>query len=321
MPPSGLDWADGSVSGVGTPTAVGQKKVVSDSTVLFEELPSSPEIEFGEQATITHSFRTTYQNAIIMSLGLSRGTILIDDAGYATRILNTRITKQPGDLALLTTTAEGINFDNPPDEFEMDIIEINPELEKLPRYSSVLKYNVDVTTGLAVNTAIDTGPVIINNARNVANAASLGQSGESFGTLNSSRIPDASVLTLANELVRKYQKHIDTFYMPGFHIQWSQFYFYPPVVNGGIYREDPIQAGGLPSIYWSDTSLPGGTNNLYGALGTYNPAIYSGGISWLRQADRILFQRTWHRLTRSWIGGPLGHWDTDIYPVYDPNSL
>lgn len=326
FPPSGFDWADGS-GGIGTATASGQLNIRPDTGFVFEELSTSPQIELGEQATITHTFKCDYLTATILVKGWARGTVFVDSGGYETKVLTTTLTKQPGNMATVSMVAEGINFDNPPDEFEMDIVEINPEIERHPRYNSVLNYNTNATTGLAVDVTKLTGQQIINSAKNAANSSSIGSASESGTLLNSTSISTASVLTLAQELVTKYRKHIDTFYMPGFHIQWSQFFWYPPVTNGGIYREDPIQAGGLPASFWSSTGLPGGTNNLYGVINTFNQQIFDPNltgnvqISWLRQADTVHFQRTWFKLTRSWIGGPLGQWDHEIYPVYDPNSI
>jgi hypothetical protein len=58
-------------------------------------------------------------------------------------------------------------------------------------------------------------------------------------------------------------------------------------------------------------------------LATYNPQCYETTtlppgslktqISWLRRADVQEFSRTWFRVTRSWMGAPVGYFDTELY--------
>ena len=115
-----------------------------------------------------------------------------------------------------------------------------------------------------------------------------------------------------------------SFYLSGYKITWAQYYWIPQVLNPGGYIEDPVQNGGLPALFWSTTEKPDGVN-IFSQTQVHNKNMFplvTGapplntipfGLSWLRQADTIHLNRTWWRLTRSWIGGPMGHWDKEIY--------
>lgn len=87
-------------------------------------------------------------------------------------------------------------------------------------------------------------------------------------------------------LAQKLLKGIDSYYLAGWTYQWT-FYGWtiPTISDGGV------------------VETPGGP--LDGYLGT--------GVDWLRQADSYEFTGTHHRLTRTWLGGPTGHWDSDLY--------
>jgi hypothetical protein len=50
--------------------------------------------------------------------------------------------------------------------------------------------------------------------------------------------------------------------------------------------------------------------------------IYGGGFSCLRQADRLVYQRTWFKLTSSWDCAPISQWDTQLYnPLFNEPYL
>ena len=64
---------------------------------------------------------------------------------------------------------------------------------------------------------------------------------------------------------------------------------------------------------------------LYAAQHYVNPQCYSTDgttlgdldISWLRKADEVVYERTWFKVTRTWIGAPIGKWDSDLYNQND----
>jgi len=99
---------------------------------------------------------------------------------------------------------------------------------------------------------------------------------------------DATQKALAQKLVEKLKKGLETFYISGFRYSWT-FYTYtvPSIHTGGVIEN------------------PGGP--LQGRF--YN-------LSFLRLADAMVpagVNGSMFKVTRTWLGGPLGHWDPDLY--------
>jgi hypothetical protein len=154
-------------------------------------------------------------------------------------------------------------------------------------------------------------------------------------------------IAAAGEIIQKLWFQIDVPYIAGFQIKWSQYFFEPVYENPGGYIEDPV--GVVPEYFlgWAsggpasgiitvlpqgdvtssfgnlDTvaPLPANTLNIFSQMAAINPQCFSSSgtpsgnvnISWLRQADEVEYQRTWFKVTRTWIGSPVGHWDVQIY--------
>jgi hypothetical protein len=316
--PNGLDWADGLSGRPGSPTSskalIIQQSGTAIPGVVIEEAPDSPEIERGEQATIRHRFRMDFLTASIYLAGLGRGVLLQDSFGNISKIQTTTLRRMTGNMAELVVVAEGVSFDNPPDEFRLEVIELNPALEKHPRYAFLPADARDLVN------------------RNANSAQILGQKDAlvliaSLASWNPNKLPQGVTWTwaiaqiAANELLLKRRVGEDTFYLPGFRVSWSQYYWYSPPINPGGYIEDPILNGGLPAYFWNPNWPldPADTNdNIFKYCAKVNPQLYSDGtnftfISWLRQCDNVEYARTWFRITRTWIGAPYAHWDADIY--------
>jgi hypothetical protein len=129
-------------------------------------------------------------------------------------------------------------------------------------------------------------------------------------------------LAAAQEIINKLWRMEDSPLVNGVEITWSSYYFRPPWLNLGSYLENPIDnKTGVPDYFWSTTWPPNGAYTIFDNLAAYAPQIYSLSgtsdglvtISWLRDADTIEYQRTWFRVTRKWLGAPIGSWDKDIY--------
>ncbi|HEX3717503.1 MAG TPA: hypothetical protein VH595_06000 [Verrucomicrobiae bacterium] len=99
---------------------------------------------------------------------------------------------------------------------------------------------------------------------------------------------------LMTKLYEKMRKGSENYYLAGWRYTWASYYLPTDVPT--------VNIGGV-------TQTPGGP-----------PAhLFPFEISWLRLADD-LSQAAWCplggivKLTRHWIGGPMGFWDPDIYP-------
>lgn len=161
--------------------------------------------------------------------------------------------------------------------------------------------------------------------------------------------PVTIALAAAREIISKLWRQEDTPYVVGFQITWTQYFFQPVYENPGGYVENPIgivpdyfvspttpgafytvlPRGTLASGYGTgnlnpnnlDTVSGGGSPTIFDQIIAINPQAYSSNgtssgnldISWLRKADEVEYQRTWFKVTRTWIGSPIGHWDSDLY--------
>jgi len=310
FPPSGVDRADGVGNFPGTPTPAGVITIntpngsfdfidVTGNGNFFEEYPDSPEIERAEQATITHKWCCDAETANTLIQSIYRGVLLMDVEGNTTRVLSSKISYKKGGYCDFTVVSEGTNFDPPPDEFTADIVELNPGLDKHPRYA-ILTYHERYLIKSSANT------------NDLELASSI------FSSISSSF--SSSHLAPGQELLNKFSKGEESFYLPGVKITWSQYFWAPQYMNPGGFIEDPITSGALPYFFWSTNTLSDdvpdpNVYSIFSQMKRINPNIYAGGISWLRQADTLTLQRTWWRLTRTWLGGPLGKWDAELYTV------
>lgn len=310
IPPNGFDRADGIDGNAGTATPNGTV-IQSPIGFFLEEASFSPEIEFGEQATVVHTFYCDPDTAQIILLSNARGTVLIDNSGNYSRVLSTKLNYNKGLYCTVVVTAEG-TFIVPPDEFSVEAIEFNPSLYRHPRYIDVLNYKGMSTTGQSV-----TGAQIINLIQGASNFPQVGAQTDATNSINSSLITNNTVLAEALEELSKIQQGFDTFYLAGFRVTYSTYFYQAFQINPGGYIEDPVESGNLPAYFWSDDGTPSGQNIFSALAATVSPVLYGQGLSWLRQSDTQSFQRTWFKITSTWIGGPFGQWDEEIY---NPNA-
>lgn len=303
---------------LGTPTPDNQPAYYSgDTSFIFEEDANSPSIERGEQATIVKTFHCDPVTAQTLIIGLGRGTIQTDSSGDVTRVLTSRYDYERADKVKISVTSEGVSFDSPPDQFAAEVMEFNAALFRHPLFLPILSYNVvPGTYNQPADTTQSTGPAIISAIIQVANQSTQ-QAATSWQAVITN-VTDSTIITLANLLQTKYQQGIDSWYLAGYKITWSQFYFLMPQMSPGGYIEDPITSGWLPPYFWSDDASSTGFNQFLAIAEILDLPTYQGGISWLRLADSIQYERTWLKITRQWLGGPSGHWDTDLYPSFGP---
>ena len=366
FPPSGTDRADGTGQFPGTPTAglnaiiriaatpspsgynpSGSQDVVGVS--YFEEMPDSPEYDFGEQGTVRHTFECDADTFNDLIPVLQRGQVQFDSSGDVSRILNTTAQWQRGNRVRFSVTSEGLSWGRPPDEFTMEPMEINPDLMKHPRYN-------DGSAGATGNGLTDAqkGAIRFVNGSQTAYDAAQGfmqvllgggvdpSVAAGSGPLFPGAVQNASPINqyqytiqqrMAWEVISKYWRGEDTFYLPAIVLTYTTFY-YPeegaPPMNPGGYIEDPTLASpfAIPYYFWSldgtDTTGSNNSNNKLQSFAVGNIGnMYSSGVTYLRKADQERFERTWFRRTQTWIGAPTGpvdangnnyiYWDPDLY--------
>jgi len=138
----------------------------------------------------------------------------------------------------------------------------------------------------------------------------------------------ALAIAAAGEIIQKLWRLEDNPYMVGWQISWSTYYYRPPILTPGGYLQDPIldtddDNPGLPDYFYSTSNPPTTVldADIFSEMAALNPQCYSNNgtpsgtinISWLRKADDIDYQRTWFKVTRTWIGSAIGHWDTQLF--------
>jgi len=306
----GINWSDGqaSLSGTGANPVSGPD--IFGNIQVFEESSDSPIFDVGEQTTITHKFFVDYLTMQNIVITYKRGYEIYDNTSgplgpNLSRVLSNNaqpIPKTGGLIWTLAQTTECMSFPGPPDEMVYDIVELNPAAEKHPRYS-----------------ALSYGQRSLVRTAEISDFADVTQQAKSnFGTFPSSSNQWANQQGQAYELYFKKQKGEDSFYLSGYKLQYSQYFWYPQDINPGGYIEDPFTV--IPYQFWTDDF----GENIFSLNATWNPNLYPNpnatppldppyGLSWLRQTDTQVLNRTWWKITYTWIGAPLGHWDNEWY--------
>lgn len=121
------------------------------------------------------------------------------------------------------------------------------------------------------------------------------------------------------EIISKLWRGEDVPYLTGRQITWSQFFFAPVFLHPGGIIQSPV---GIVNDFFMGPSQ-NGTDTIFDQFPLDNPQSYSQdgfpdgllNISWLRKADEVEYQRTWFKITHTWIGLPNGSWDVDLYDV------
>jgi hypothetical protein len=324
--PSIWDRADGGYTnplGTATPddaiifNYLGVAAKANQIVSFFQEASDSPTVEFGEQCTITHKYYVDSNSGKLIQKNYQRGTIMVDSTGInLSRVLSSvmqPMAKTNGRINILTVISEAKSFSNPPDEFTITPVELNPPLEKHPRYRALTYFD----------------RFMVRNA-NLSDAVDVAQSYEqTIQTMSSSLNPALDEKGQAQELLFKKHKGIESFYLSGYKITWTQYFWSPQTINPGAYIEDPFSysGGSIPAYFW-DTNQNGSGTNIFAGTQVMNQNMFPNinihdityGLSWLRQTDEQVLNRTWWRLTKSWVGAPGGHWDVEIYSA-EPQPL
>jgi hypothetical protein len=355
--PAGPDRADGVDSAHGTPTAAGQV-IQNDSggnaDIEIQELPDSPEVEVSEQETWVHRWNMSYDEAMNRKEYYPRGAILFDNNGDIYRALSCSVKPNKGRASAVrfTVSSESLSANLPPDQFEINPVELGINIIKYPRYFYAFN-DTDPDNALLNQSVIrvlqnyfENPPSQYRDALTLQLSVSMGNPGTvasgvaiphadltvDFATgLVSKRPTIPGTVTpicgtdiakaAAMEIIQKYWRNEETPYIVGWEITWYSYYYTPQILNPGGYVENPISDAvpQLPDDFWdiTDPSVP--YADIFAAFIDYNPQCYmdnngNGAISWLRKADHIdQTQRTWIKIRRQWLGTPIGFWDEDLY--------
>jgi hypothetical protein len=337
--PSCWDRADGGLTSYyGTPAPVGTILLnynggpfnyfainVSpfDQIEVFEESSDSPTLEFGEQCTIVHTYFTDFNNMQAIQTEYQRGFIMYDNTSgpfgaNVSRVLSTNaqpVSKTAGLVWRVAITSEAQSFANPPEEISYDVVELNPAVEKHPRYSDLTYLQRATVRAADISDFIDITQQATTLVATFPTAPNGGTASPPYYPFQGNQQGEAL------ELLFKKQRGEDSFYLSGYKIQYSKYFWQPQDINPGGYIEDPFTV--IPYQYWTD----GQGNNIFQNNAIYNPNLYPNaqglnqlvppyGLSWLRQTDTQTLNRTWYKNTMTWIGGTLAQWDKQWYSPF-----
>lgn len=397
--PHGIDRADGLSGRLGTPTPANAITYESGlgsgyNSIPIQELSSSPTMERAEQCTIRKSFTGSYPEMLNRWAVYPRGTLVVDSGNNYYRVLNATLTRiaGKGEVGQLDLVCEALSFDSPPDEFQINTVNLGLDIIKNPRYfyalmptnqipaplpsylvadtpvqnavkstiiraiqayrenplvppqqviNNVSGYYHDLilsnfVTGKGIYTVsnpnfnpsfpatatLDVGVAFPARATSVTDKnPALGQQAFELGVSSDPHRKIEMAFAAAQELLTKIWRMEDSPPVYGLELVWAEYYWRPITVNLGSYIENPIEATpGFPDFFYCPQRIPDGST-IFDKIGQINPQYYSatgqrgGGviISWLRQADTLEFNRTFFKVTRKWLGAPVGCWDADLF--------
>jgi hypothetical protein len=263
-----------------------------------------------------------------------------------TRVLSTNLKFAKPGTALLTVVSESISFDPPWDEIQIVPVELGLNIMKHPRYfwafigdgygSQTERCNQMVIRLLQDYfedaTAAHRESICRMFDDSMGNETGEGTDQPPSYNPRRGKFPTGAKVAgtdeakaAAMEIIQKFWRGEETPYIVGWQVTYSQYWWRPPRLNPGGYTEDPIlnNTNPVPDWMWNP-NWPEPANfsdTIFSRMAKINPQCYSdnglyGGqlhISWLRKADQVEHQRTWFKLTSTWIGSPVGFWDPDLY--------
>ena len=322
--------------------------------MVIEELPESPDIERAEQATITKTFRMSWTECLNRISVIGRGSLVTDTWGNVYFVLSASIKHEHGGTGVMTVVMEAKTFDSPPDEFSIVPVELGINILKHPRYfyaffgdgyGSVTEQQNQMVIRLLQdymeNTSANYRDAIVRLLKDsIGYADGAGytpqpppwdRTTEDWLDASSASVQGTDMAKRAAlEIVQKWWRGEETPYVVGYEMTFSQYYFVSPWINPGGYVEDPMTEATpqIPEYFYSRVFPPDAAYTIFDFLPEVNPQCYSDdgtssgavNISWLRKADQVEYQRTWFKITRTWLGSPVGFWDTELY-TRDPRPI
>ena len=250
-----------------TPIWIGSSNL-NALTGKLAHTPESGAFKYAERITYTTQLAGRYADAFAYANDHHRGaifTLTIKDTSTSGDfcVEDTSLESQKGGKAIVTVNYLYLGV-VPVDEFALTPFEITPPIERNGYFSVLTENDIQI-------------------ARQIYNSAT--QAGASSLT---NWVTGTTNYIKATDLVYKWFKGQETYYLSGLKFQHTLYSFTAPTASPGGFIQTPT-----------------------GAFATY---ISDAGMSWLRQSDEVLWSNGLWKLTRTWLGAPAGHWDTDLYP-------
>lgn len=166
--------------------------------------------------------------------------------------------------------------------------ELYPKIERNGIFSGILAMTVNIVYNALYLATNSSGAVMGGDTFLTSKIVNGGPDGTGFYTSGNA----STQLTLAQNLLTKLMNGEETYYLAGWRYTYELYSYTAPVVSpGGI------------------IGTPGGA---YGGILPTN-------VSWLRLADDLDpagVHGSMYKNNITWLGGPNGHWDSDIYSAY-----
>jgi len=246
-------YGSGGTAVVGTAPPVGSV-IISDTngggTITLQEDADSPTIERGIQCTCQHKFTLDYNEGLSLLSVIGMGTVVQDSFGNIWRVLTCSLQSESGGRGKLITVSESVSFDLPPDEFQINSVDLGIDIIKHPRYFPNLypkESEFGTITG-QVKEAIIRGIQAYRDSPFFPAAAQVTQfiSGQVQANLQSVLVNGQQVIPLPNINFNPLLPVVPEWYLePLTYIQDSSSYTYPPVATV------PSEEVNDPSIYVS----------------------------------------------------------------------
>lgn len=245
-------------------------------TNALVQQPDSPVFEFGDRVKQTNTWRGV--QSVCTGAMLARGTF--GTGAFAGLVVNRcTMNTERGGLGRLVIEWEaggaGAPYPLPAGDFHLDPQELYPKVER--------------------NKFFYSGGVYVPTANTVALAYATVHASTPYARANAATqlagLSDATQRSLGQALAAKLQRGEETYYLAGWRYTYFFFSYTLPAINIGGSIQSP---NGIGPVSISDST-----------------------ISWLRLADSVenagCSGSMW-KITRTWLGGPGGYWDADLYP-------
>ncbi len=248
-------------------------------TQLVEQ-PNSGELVLADRTTLVDTYKAPY--SVCVTNALRRGTF-----GTGVRlgwvVTSSKVSRERKGIGTLTINWEvGGSAANPTllplDEFEVQPMELNPKIERHPRFVGPA-YPGDPDDKISPSTLSLCYAAINGATREARMKANL-----QVNTLN-----DPSQKAWGIHLLFFLNRGTETYYMAGLKYIWTWYAFALPTLTAGGVIQAPL-------------------GPMYGA--------FSPGMSWLRLCDQIGsagVNGSVLKITSTWLGGHGGYWDPWLY--------